>query len=268
MNIGTLLLGDPSPVACGGGPRASWRAPTTRTPRSSRGVQRSIGARARRARRCGWTQPKTVRRGLPALPAGLPRLPRARDGCRGREDLRRPADRMAHGRFRLAGPGPIDGPRFITMHTVVPLRGIAAAGFATDPRAERAYEWLVGARLQDGSWPAGPKADLGRPGAPAPTREGIPPADPRAGLPIGDDRRRCLPGDAPRATTIRRRPDRRRPPTRPRDPGRVDPRVGGVPAGRARTGDGTGHVLRHLRSRLPPRPRLPLWRLLAGPPGP
>lgn len=60
-----------------------------------------------------------------------------------------------------------DGPRFITMRTVVPLRGVAAAGFATDPRAERAYEWLVGARLPDGSWPAGPKADLGGPGRPA-----------------------------------------------------------------------------------------------------
>lgn len=53
-----------------------------------------------------------------------------------------------------------EGPRFVTMHTVVPLRGIAAAGFATDPRAELAYEWLLGARLPDGSWPSGPKADL------------------------------------------------------------------------------------------------------------
>ncbi len=53
-----------------------------------------------------------------------------------------------------------EGPRFVTMRTVVPLRGIAAAGFATDPRAERAYEWLLGARLPDGSWPSGPKADL------------------------------------------------------------------------------------------------------------
>ncbi|MEV5966044.1 hypothetical protein AB0L70_30025 [Kribbella sp. NPDC051952] len=61
-----------------------------------------------------------------------------------------------------------EGPRFITMQTVVPLRGVAAAGFATDPRAERAYEWLLGVRLEDGSWPAGPKADLGGPGRPVP----------------------------------------------------------------------------------------------------
>jgi hypothetical protein len=60
-----------------------------------------------------------------------------------------------------------EGPRFVTMHTVVPLRGIAAAGFATDPRAERAYEWLLSARLPDGSWPAGPKGDLGEDGRPS-----------------------------------------------------------------------------------------------------
>jgi hypothetical protein len=40
----------------------------------------------------------------------------------------------------------------LTMRTVVPLRGVAAAGFATDPRAERAYEWLLDQRLNDGSW--------------------------------------------------------------------------------------------------------------------
>lgn len=67
---------------------------------------------------------------------------------------------------REIAPG--EGPRFITMQTVVPLRGIAASGFATDPRAERGFEWLLGARLPDGSWPAGPKADLGKDGRPSP----------------------------------------------------------------------------------------------------
>jgi hypothetical protein len=62
---------------------------------------------------------------------------------------------------------PTESSRFVTMQTVVPLRGIAAAGFATDPRAEHAYEWLLGARLPDGSWPAGPKADLGQAGRPS-----------------------------------------------------------------------------------------------------
>lgn len=51
--------------------------------------------------------------------------------------------------------------RMITMLTALPLRGIAAAGFATDPRAERAYDWLVGQRLNDGSWTGSHKADLG-----------------------------------------------------------------------------------------------------------
>ncbi|HUR49718.1 MAG TPA: hypothetical protein VMY88_09370 [Acidimicrobiales bacterium] len=40
----------------------------------------------------------------------------------------------------------------LTMRTLLPLRGVAAAGFATDPRAERAFEWLLGQRLDDGSW--------------------------------------------------------------------------------------------------------------------
>lgn len=51
--------------------------------------------------------------------------------------------------------------RVLTMMTVLPLRGIAAAGFATDPRAERGYDWLVGQRLFDGSWTGSHKADLG-----------------------------------------------------------------------------------------------------------
>jgi hypothetical protein len=64
-----------------------------------------------------------------------------------------------------------EGPRFLTIQTVVPLRGIAAAGFATDPRAEPAYEWLLAARLPDGSWPAGPKADFARPAQPSQPEE-------------------------------------------------------------------------------------------------
>jgi hypothetical protein len=56
---------------------------------------------------------------------------------------------------------PAESYRVITMLTVVPLRGIAAAGFATDWRAERAYDWLVDQRLNDGSWTGSHKADLG-----------------------------------------------------------------------------------------------------------
>lgn len=77
------------------------------------------------------------------------------------------ARQRGDGSWSDAPPG-ADGPRFVTMRTVVPLRGIAAAGYATDPRAERAYAWLLKVRLPDGSWPAGPKGDLGEGNRPVP----------------------------------------------------------------------------------------------------
>ena len=51
--------------------------------------------------------------------------------------------------------------RVVPIQTVHPLRGVAAAGYATDPRAELAYEWLLAQRLHDGSWTGSHKADLG-----------------------------------------------------------------------------------------------------------
>lgn len=51
-----------------------------------------------------------------------------------------------------------DGYSMIPLQTGMPLRGLAAAGYATDPRAERAYEWLLARRLPDGGWPSGVKA--------------------------------------------------------------------------------------------------------------
>jgi GNAT superfamily N-acetyltransferase len=58
--------------------------------------------------------------------------------------------------------------RMIPQQTSIPLRGLAAAGYATDPRAERGYEWLLAQRLDDGAWPGDIKADhtrsLGTPG--------------------------------------------------------------------------------------------------------
>jgi hypothetical protein len=41
------------------------------------------------------------------------------------------------------------------LQTALPLRGLAAAGYAEDPRAERAYDWLLDQRLEDGAWPVG-----------------------------------------------------------------------------------------------------------------
>jgi hypothetical protein len=46
----------------------------------------------------------------------------------------------------------------IPLQTGIPLRALAAAGYATDPRAERAYDWLLACRLPDGAWPTGLKA--------------------------------------------------------------------------------------------------------------
>jgi hypothetical protein len=43
----------------------------------------------------------------------------------------------------------------IPLQTAFPLRGLAACGFATDPRSERAYEWLLAQRMDDGAWPTG-----------------------------------------------------------------------------------------------------------------
>jgi hypothetical protein len=43
----------------------------------------------------------------------------------------------------------------IPLQTAFPLRGLAACGYAADPRAARAYEWLLDKRLDDGSWPTG-----------------------------------------------------------------------------------------------------------------
>ncbi len=52
--------------------------------------------------------------------------------------------------------------RMIPQQTSIPLRGLAAAGYATDRRAERAYDWLIGQRLDDGAWPGDIKADHSR----------------------------------------------------------------------------------------------------------
>jgi hypothetical protein len=43
----------------------------------------------------------------------------------------------------------------IPLQTAFPLWGLAACGYATDPRAERAYGWLLDQRLPDGAWPTG-----------------------------------------------------------------------------------------------------------------
>jgi len=48
-----------------------------------------------------------------------------------------------------------EGYAMIPLQTAFPLRGLAACGFAQDERAERAYDWLLAQRLEDGAWPTG-----------------------------------------------------------------------------------------------------------------
>jgi hypothetical protein len=72
---------------------------------------------------------------------------------------------LADGSFPLAAFGRSKSePRYsmIPLQVALPLRGLAAVGYATDPRAERAYDWLIDQRLDDGAWPLGIAA--GQPG--------------------------------------------------------------------------------------------------------
>jgi len=168
MNIGTLLLGDPSPSLRWRAARelegandeddevTAWRTEIDRSEEIDAFVARLAAAEAR-PYVAGHLLCQLAYLGYrgPAMAAAVEKI----------FGVQQPDGSWA---IPPVGPGPIEGPRFITMQTVVPLRGIAAAGFATDPRAERAYEWLLAIRLQDGSWPAGPKADLGQAGSPMP----------------------------------------------------------------------------------------------------
>ncbi|UCB60645.1 MAG: terpene cyclase/mutase family protein, partial [Candidatus Bathyarchaeota archaeon] len=43
----------------------------------------------------------------------------------------------------------------IPLQTALPLLGLAWAGYATDPRAEQAYDWLIKEQLPQGGWPSG-----------------------------------------------------------------------------------------------------------------
>lgn len=64
------------------------------------------------------------------------------------------------GSWKLQGQAMDDGEThegytMIPMQTSLPLRGLAMVGYAEDPRAERAYAWLMDKRLDDGAWPTG-----------------------------------------------------------------------------------------------------------------
>jgi hypothetical protein len=43
----------------------------------------------------------------------------------------------------------------ISLQTSLPLRGLAACGYTTGAEIEKAYEWLIKQKLEDGAWPTG-----------------------------------------------------------------------------------------------------------------
>ncbi|TRO48930.1 hypothetical protein E2P65_01995 [Candidatus Bathyarchaeota archaeon] len=49
----------------------------------------------------------------------------------------------------------VEGYSMMPLQTAIPLKALASCGYATDPRAESAYEWLMERRLDDGAWPTG-----------------------------------------------------------------------------------------------------------------
>lgn len=66
------------------------------------------------------------------------------------------------GAWSLSSGGTVEeeGYSMIPLQTAIPLWGLAAAGYAQDPRAERAYAWLLAQRLEDGAWPTGVASDV------------------------------------------------------------------------------------------------------------
>jgi hypothetical protein len=74
--------------------------------------------------------------------------------CRGADYLF--ARQRADGAWPIPGDGgEVEGYSMVPLQTALPLRALAACGYATDPRAERAYDWLLAQRLPDGAWPTG-----------------------------------------------------------------------------------------------------------------
>ena len=47
------------------------------------------------------------------------------------------------------------GYTMMPMQTAIPLLALAACGYAADERAEKAYNWLIEQKLDDGAWPVG-----------------------------------------------------------------------------------------------------------------
>jgi Prenyltransferase and squalene oxidase repeat len=63
------------------------------------------------------------------------------------------AHQQTDGGFPLRALAPRSRYDMVPLQTAIPLRGLAAVGYAEDPRTERAYDWLLDKQLPDGSWP-------------------------------------------------------------------------------------------------------------------
>ncbi len=71
---------------------------------------------------------------------------------------------LAWGRSDHEGDGGREGYSMVPLQTALPLRALATCGYAEDPRAERAYAWLLAQRLPDGAWPTGIAGGAGEAG--------------------------------------------------------------------------------------------------------
>jgi hypothetical protein len=78
------------------------------------------------------------------------------------------AQQQPNGSFPLVSQGSVlDGGKLdedvkyhmIPLQTALPLLGLAWAGYATNPRSELAYDWLLAEELTQGGWPSGRHGD-------------------------------------------------------------------------------------------------------------
>jgi hypothetical protein len=66
------------------------------------------------------------------------------------------ARQEADGRWPLQWGSEVEGGYDeISLQTSIPLRALAGCGYASDPRTEKGYRWLLDRRLPEGSWPTG-----------------------------------------------------------------------------------------------------------------
>ena len=65
------------------------------------------------------------------------------------------AQQQADGSWPLATQASDAKYHMIPLQTALPLLGLARAGYATDPRAQPAYDWLAKQQLPHGGWPSG-----------------------------------------------------------------------------------------------------------------